>query len=77
VGFFPKRVFPRKSLCNGCMFMCYFFSTIVCLEFLHILLSLIRVGSIFHTFSSFHLVSEPDHLKILGVRDKNFYLILV
>jgi hypothetical protein len=41
---------------------CVIFFTIICLKFLGIIVSIIRVGSMFYTFISFHLISKPNHL---------------
>jgi hypothetical protein len=53
---------------NGLLFISFVCNYL--LVFLHILLSWISVGSVFHTSTSFHLVSKLDHLrsKVLGTR---------
>jgi hypothetical protein len=48
-----EKKFPVKSLFNDCMFMCCLLLQFCLFSFLHILLSLISVRSIFHTSTFF------------------------
>jgi hypothetical protein len=74
VGFFSWKGFPLGNhVVNGLLFISFVCNYYV-FKVLHILLSWISVGSVFHTSTSFHLVSEPDHLRIQGVRDKVFFI---
>lgn len=50
-----------RVITDSLLLLSYAFATTVYFIFMLILLSLISVGSVFHTSTSSHLVSKPDH----------------